>query len=589
MAGPWEKYAQPAPPTGSAPWQKYAAPAFGDGSPGDTPDQAQANTDALHQLSALTQGTAVADPQSDEWHRSTFLPAAKNMRTGEVSWAVPQIGMDLIDTIMLPGDVLKGKVDPMSDEGMQRAINAATMMTGGSIGRASGALVDEAGSAVPSSVVRALRADGVPLDQVSQRVQALGGEGAVADLGNNLRDKAAALAATPGPAQTTVMDRLQARRAAAPDRLTGALDDTLGQAPIPSYLQQDIRAGQRVLGPRYDQVLAQAGPINTSDIAQNLDARIPNLRGRAQDTLVNIRGMLNETGADTLDSSPATLFQVRRAIDGILDGETDGNVISSLAPVRHQIDETLGASVPGIKAIDAQYHELGRQRAAVDRGQTVLGNARTDPRPAELADEAAAGALPEGEIVGPSGTTFRLRQGARAEIDRIVGTNLNDRAALNSLLKGNSDWNYQRLSTLFGPDRTDQLYRILDNERAMADTENKALAGSKTASVTAAQQETAGPTKGPGIVQSVMDLKPGTAAASAVDRIFGGLGDRRATARNQAVAEALMSGGNWHDPGSSGVVPMGILLDAIMRPSQQSRPTQTRDQDILHAITGGQL
>jgi hypothetical protein len=250
----------------------------------------------------------------------------------------------------------------------------------------------------------------------------------------------------------------------------------------------------------------------------------------------------------------------------MLNGETDGNVINALTPVRKSIDDMLADKAPGIKGLDAQYSELARQGEAVDRGQTVLGNARSDPRPAELADEVAAGAVPGGDLVtGPSGVSFRLRQGARAEIDRIVGTNLNDRAALNSLLKGNSDWNYQRLSTLFGKDKTDELYRILDNERVMAETENKALAGSKTASITAAQKEIDAPTSRPGPVQSALDLKPGTALAGVIDRMFGGFSDRQRAGRNAGIADALMSAGNWRDPGKVVPLPVAALLEAILR------------------------
>lgn len=232
----------------------------------------------------------------------------------------------------------------------------------------------------------------------------------------------------------------------------------------------------------------------------------------------------------------------------------------------------LADKVPGINEIDARYAELAHQADAVERAQTLLGNGRTDPRPAELGDEVAAGAVPASDIVMcPSGVPFRLRQGARAEIDRIVGTNLNDRAALNTLLKGISDWNYERLTTLFGKEKTDELYRVLNNERAMAETENRALAGSKTAAVTAAQRDIEAPVAQPGAVRSALDLKFGSALANGLDRVFGGVGDWRRGVRNEDIADALMSTGNWSDAGK--VVPMltAALLQAIARGKQEER------------------
>ena len=517
-------------------------------------------------------GFVLDGPQSapaDHLRRSTLLPLAKNTDTGAVEWAAPQAALDLVDAIMLPGDVYQGKVDPMSDSGMKRTLDLASMATGGAITAPTRKLVDEAGRAVPKAIVRSLKDDGVPLAGVGGRVQSIGPDAVVADLGANLRDKAAAIATAPGKGQRVVTDRLRARQLAAPDRLTAALDDTLGAAPVPSYLQRGIRDDQRALGPAYEEALGSAHAVDTSGLAGDIEATIPNLRGPAQTALQNVRGMLNVTGTDQLDPSPQTLFQTRRAIDGMLRGEKDNNVTRVLGAARTHVDGLLADAAPGIKAVDARFAELARQGEAVDRGQTVLGNGRTDPRPAELADEAAAGAVPSGEIVGPSGVAFRLGQGARAEIDRIVGTNLNDRAALNSLLKGNSDWNRQRLTTLFGAERTDRLYRILDNERAMAETENRALAGSKTASVQAAQREVDGPTRRPGAMRSAANLKAGDAMAEILDAAFGGVVERRRAGRNAAMADSLMSRGDFRDPGrvmpAPGALPYSLLIDTIMQ------------------------
>lgn len=97
----------------------------------------------------------------------------------------------------------------------------------------------------------------------------------------------------------------------------------------------------------------------------------------------------------------------------MLNGETDGNVRRVLGDVRAQLNAILGGAVPDIHRLDAQYSELGGQRRAVDRGQTVLDNGREAPRPAELRDEVAAGTQGD-EVLGPSGRPFRLSQGARA-------------------------------------------------------------------------------------------------------------------------------------------------------------------------------
>ncbi|MDP1731119.1 MAG: hypothetical protein Q8L54_08090, partial [Devosia sp.] len=183
-------------------------------------------------------------------------------------------------------------------------------------------------------------------------------------------------------------------------------------------------------------------------------------------------------------TSAAVLFQVRQAIDGLIEGQADANVRRVLNAAREDVNALLVEAAPGIQAVDSQYRELARQSAAIDRGQTVLDSGRNAPRPSELADEALHGVQPEGVLVGPSGETFRLSQGARAEIERIVGTNIDDRAALERVVKGDGDWNRDRLVTLFGEDRANRVFDILDAERRMAETENTVLrAGGRRATM----------------------------------------------------------------------------------------------------------
>jgi hypothetical protein len=506
-------------------------------------------------------------------YQAEILPARRDEQ-GNLHWAVPGFVTDIVDAVTLPGDVLAGRADVSTPEGFNRAMGLSTLLVGGRAPVRSTALVtDEAGRTLPKAVTKALGRDQIPLGDVAARVKDIGPDAVVGDLGPNSRNLAAALATKPGAGQKIVMDTLTARRDAAPARLTGALDDVMGEAPIPSRLHTEIRANQRAVGPLYDQALAAAQPVDTSGIAGALDQTIPELRGPAQAALQSVRAMLNETGTQNLDSRASTLFQVRRAVDGMLDGERDGNVKKALGDVRRHIDDVLDGAAPAIKEIDARYKELIRQGDAVDRGQTVLGNGRTDPRPVELAEEVAAGAAPAGFIVGPSGVAFRLRQGARAEIDRIVGTNLNDRAALNSLLKGNSDWNYQRLSTLFGPERTDRLYRLLENERAMAETENHALAGSKTAAVRAAQNEVDGNSKRPGAVTSLLDFHPGSAAATLIDRIMNGFTEARDATQQAALARTMMGKGDWQTTHRA-YIPVDTVIQAIMGHQWNGDPGQ---------------
>jgi hypothetical protein len=220
--------------------------------------------------------------------------------------------------------------------------------------------------------------------------------------------------------------------------------------------------------------------------------------------------------------------------------------------------------VPDIKSVDAQYRELSRQGDALDAGGNVLDGGKTAVWPQENAAAVAAGVQPEGTLVGPSAATFRLSQGARADIERIVGTKTNDRVALAQIMQGDSDWNPQKLAQLFGQDRADRIMQVVQNERRLAETENLAVNGSKTAAVTAAQQDLNGTPVNPSAVRgrSLLDI----VFAAADKATAGATAERRAqTARE--IANAILSRGDFQTvpgrPAQHVPLPMESILAAV--------------------------
>ncbi len=323
--------------------------------------------------------------------------------------------------------------------------------------------------------------DGLDAAAMRTRLDELGPNAMMADLGPGLQGKAASLAAMPGRAQSVMRDALNQRQAGANARIGTALDDSLGPAPVPSRLNEGVQANQRALASGYNEAFRNARPHDVQAIADDLEKSIGRLRGDAQRKLSQVRDMLDETRTNRLSTDPRVAFETRQAIDGMLTSEADPKVIGALSEARQMLDDALTRSVPGLKQVDAQYAELARQREAVARGQQLLDSGRTAPRPPELAAELQAGAQPGPFQMGPSAVPLRLSQGARAEIDRIVGTNANDVVALNRLIKGEGDWNRQRLSMLFGQEKADRLFRVLESERQFAGTHNVVTRNSETA------------------------------------------------------------------------------------------------------------
>lgn len=339
---------------------------------------------------------------------------------------------------------------------------------------------------------RALTDDGLDAAAVQQRMGDMGRDAMLADLGPNLQKQAGAIAATPGRGQEIVRSALGDRSTGANPRINATIDDSFGPARVPSALDAEAASNQLALSPAYRDAFAQARPYDVGPIASDLERQINVLRGDPQRALQRVRGMLNIHNSNVLDTNPVTMFNTRQAIDGMLKTEADPKVIAALTDARQMIDDGLTRAVPQIKEVDASFAELARQREAVSRGQQVLDSGRTAPRPQELAQEVQEGALPQGMQVGPSAVPLRLSQGARAEIERIVGTNANDIVAMNRLIKGEGDWNRSRLATLFGPEKADKVFKVLENERIFADTANTVTRNSESAARIAAQNELGG-------------------------------------------------------------------------------------------------
>jgi hypothetical protein len=381
----------------------------------------------------------------------------------------------------------------------------------------------------------ALGRDAVPVEGIPQRLADLGDDAIIADLGPNLRHQAGAIAATPGRGQEIVRSAIKTRDAGANQRIQKALADELGQARPPSAIDTELRAGQKALSPEYEAAFANARRVDTTAIADDIMSMRANVRGPAREALDRVGAMLKIEGTDQLDPHPRALHATREAIDGMLGDVTDGNVRRILGEVRRKVDDALAASVPGIKDVDAKYAGLARQREAVERGQTVLDSGRTSPWPEELAEEVAKG-----------GDDIRLRmsQGARAEIERIVGTNANDRVALQRIIKGEGDWNRQRLATLFGQDKADRIIKVLDTEKAYADTSNIVTKNSETTARIAAREDLAGVGKPPfatreGYMAGGLSGATRSAIVRALERTGQKMGQASADATGEELAKML--------------------------------------------------
>jgi hypothetical protein len=309
-------------------------------------------------------------------------------------------------------------------------------------------------------IVKQMQADGMTPAQIQTRLAELGPDATLMDVGPNLRQEGQRIVAKGGEGRATITDALTARDQGANARIRSEIDTNLGPAPVPSRVDAGLKRTQQSLSPAYEAALSGGYAVDTTAISNDIQSMIANTRGEARSALERVRDMLRIQGTEVLDPHPRAALATRQAIDGMIGGTMDQNVKRVLGDFRKRLDTELGAAVPGLKAVDAKYADLAGQREAFDRGRSALDSGRTSPTPTDLALD--AGKSPA--------TRFRLSQGARADIERIIGTNANDRVALQRIIKGEGDWNPQKLATLFGQDKADRMLAVLERERTFADT-----------------------------------------------------------------------------------------------------------------------
>ncbi len=281
--------------------------------------------------------------------------------------------------------------------------------------------------------------------------------------------------------RSKVVGPLNERGSMASNRLKSDFETNLGPDPVPSLVDSELKASQAQVKNQYRPAVEELPPSDLTPVAESLDKLISYRRGGEQSDLLNVRNMLNDFGKDTLSSDPAIAYETRRAIDRIMKTADDPEVLETLRGVRGMLDERLARSAPGVKELDAQSAELGRQRDGLLQGQSVLVDGPRAMRPGELQEKLVAGAEPQGMLIGPSAESARIRQGTLGDIYRAVGTEGSDMNALGKIIRGKGEWNREKLGMMFGPEKADASLNAIDREALFANTKNGVTSAADTA------------------------------------------------------------------------------------------------------------
>jgi hypothetical protein len=111
---------------------------------------------------------------------------------------------------------------------------------------------------------------------------AMGPEAMLVDAGPAMKGLGQGAGTGTGQGRTDLVTALQTRDAGTGPRISRALDDNLGPSSLPSRIEAHQSGNRAFVSQEYEPVLAAAGPVNTSGLAQQLDVLANVERGPAQ-------------------------------------------------------------------------------------------------------------------------------------------------------------------------------------------------------------------------------------------------------------------------------------------------------------------
>lgn len=401
----------------------------------------------------------------------------------------------------LVGGVTGGAIPPIVD-GLSRGANVVVDQT---INR----MKFRQPQAAMRKIAEALERDGLTPQQAMQRIQQLGPQGALMDVGPNSQALARAVYTAPGDGKKAIGDFLTARQEG-----TRAADNTLQGGQINRVISEidnlipdrsgTIRAGaqaaRNVAGTEYNTARGANAMVDIRPVLQNIDDQLVSAKGSIRDGLMKVRSYLvNADGAP--ETTVDALHQAKMAIDDLMSGEARGSMGRvSKALIRQSQDDLVSAieqAAPNYRAGRLGTAGAWRIDEALDAGeQFMLKRVFSN---ADDLTSAVAKMSPEEQ--------HAFRVGAAQAIKNKL-SEMNTRSDVTKRVMDIPALE-QKIRSAFGDQQTFSRYiDMLKNERSMFDTYGKIMGGSRTGELIAEQADMA---IDPGrAIQGMTDLATGT-------------------------------------------------------------------------------
>lgn len=377
------------------------------------------------------------------------------------------------------------------------------------------------GKGAERRIVEAMQADDLTAAAARQRLQELGPDGMLADLGPNLRADAAAISNSPGPGQKILRDAFEQRAASAPQRIRADANATLGQnvdAVAARQAMVEQRAAQAA--PLYQKAYSE--PFTMSNAQKNI-LKAPAGRAafaKAQRLAQNEGIPLNPEALDVRG-----LDLVKRALDDQIEAVKRAGK-GNEARILTQMKDRFIQDAPGSykQALDS-YSGPSQIIDAMDQGQTLFN--RRIPAGQVKADVARMSA----------GEREAFIQGARSQIEEIMANSANDALTVRKLFR--EEGNRRKLELVLGKANANKFLAAIHREEAFAETAYTATGNSVTAARQAAQRRWGEGDKG--IIETLLNMDFGSAGRKTANAL-GSRAAARAAEMERATAARLLSG-----------------------------------------------
>lgn len=413
--------------------------------------------------------------------------------------------------------------------------------------------------------------------EVQRLTQPLGGQGMLADVGENLRMGTEGLAQQPGPASRIINDALDARANGAPGRISRAVNETVGP---PTNVNLAIDANRQQVNalarPHYDAFYSTRIPVDQELVAI--------LQAVPDDVWPRVNRLMR---AERLD--PNQVMQTGRGIDLIKRGLDDAaraagrgtneeRVYSNLArDLRNHVDGLISPDNPAASSwarARAIAEEGYGAREALQDGSQVFTRGVDPMETANMLNQ--MNQVEQAAFRTGASTDLRNTMGRAATNFRANG----DAAARRRL---NSDFNRENLRLIAGGDRAEGMLRRIDAENTFAETRNQVTGNSATARRQAMRDIIPRQYEG-GLAATLRNSSVSGLAAEGVMRIANLLTRNAINDRNQRVArdmaQMLVAQGGRRDEIARG------LMDAARQTGMNNQQRQALNRLATHVMRG---